>query len=351
MSCSVCQEKLSYDTQSSSASASLSSGSTPNAGCDGQSKVLALCCGHVYHQACICDWFKQSRKKTCPICRRAQKGTPLELFLHDDSSGDASRETVGRLNDLVTENGKLREKIKALGESVSSVQEENRRLEKKQEELQIRYSVREVEFLKEARDTAQLKSQLNAAKGLSSAWEMRISELDSALAGKDAKIAQLQQSIQETTQSSMGVATKLQSLQGQYSELSMKYTARDLEYIAEATKSQKLLQEAMAAIDRLTKLEHKIAELSRDSDCKSSCTDTSSDCEATETKVHELREQYTSGQTLRGAGAALATSEFICNLMWVACAVDRVSAFPANHKPWNCCCDDIITTHQVQSYL
>ncbi|KAI8318450.1 hypothetical protein GQ54DRAFT_336263 [Martensiomyces pterosporus] len=65
----------------------------------------------------------------------------------------------------------------------------------------------------------------------------------------------------------------------------------------------------MAAIDRLTKLEHKIAEQSRaiayreilirqlklqlqDSNCKSSCTDTNSDCEVTEAKVHELREQY-----------------------------------------------------------
>ncbi|KAI8319214.1 hypothetical protein GQ54DRAFT_299512 [Martensiomyces pterosporus] len=89
----------------------------------------------------------------------------------------------------------------------------------------------------------------------------------------------------------------------------MKYTARDLEYIAEATKSHKLSQEAMAATDRLTKLEHKIAEQSRviayreilirqlklqlqDSNRKSSCTDTTSDCEATEAKVHELREQY-----------------------------------------------------------
>ncbi|KAI8318177.1 hypothetical protein GQ54DRAFT_300689 [Martensiomyces pterosporus] len=89
----------------------------------------------------------------------------------------------------------------------------------------------------------------------------------------------------------------------------MGYTARDLEYIAEATKSQKLSQKAMAAIDRLTKLEHKIAEQSRviayreilirqlklqlqDSDCKSSCTDTSSDCETAETKVHKLHEQY-----------------------------------------------------------
>ncbi|KAI8318392.1 hypothetical protein GQ54DRAFT_300425 [Martensiomyces pterosporus] len=89
----------------------------------------------------------------------------------------------------------------------------------------------------------------------------------------------------------------------------MKYTARDLEYIAEATKSQKLSQEAMAAINHLTKLKHQIAEQSRviayreilirqfklqlqDSNSKSSCTDTSSDGEATEIKVHKLHEQH-----------------------------------------------------------
>ncbi|KAI8317987.1 hypothetical protein GQ54DRAFT_125347 [Martensiomyces pterosporus] len=63
------------------------------------------------------------------------------------------------------------------------------------------------------------------------------------------------------------------------------------------------------------------------------------------------REFTASEQTLRGTGAALATSEFICNLVRVACAVDRVVAFPADHNPRNCCCDDVIITHHVHISL
>lgn len=33
-------------------------------------EVAVLVCGHVYHEACIQEWYEHSVRKTCPLCKR-----------------------------------------------------------------------------------------------------------------------------------------------------------------------------------------------------------------------------------------------------------------------------------------
>ena len=42
--------------------------------------ITQLNCGHQFHKDCICDWFMNRNKRTCPMCRRVIKENEVNFL-------------------------------------------------------------------------------------------------------------------------------------------------------------------------------------------------------------------------------------------------------------------------------
>ncbi|KAI8318156.1 hypothetical protein GQ54DRAFT_300716 [Martensiomyces pterosporus] len=241
MSCVICYEKLFGDTGNSGTGASSSSSNTPtNAGSDGECKLSALHCGHVFHQSCIGDWLGQSRGKTCPVCRHKQNGSPLALFFEEDDGNDASLEAIQHIHDTREETSRLHEMLETLTETVSALQEGNSNLQEQYEELQARYSVRDFEFTAEVETTTQLRNQARELNSQLQQRAARIGELQEEIARKDgdiqqfeSRVAALQADIMEKSWSIdikneevKTCKTRMERAQREYDDLLPKYNDR-----------------------------------------------------------------------------------------------------------------------------
>ncbi|KAI8319097.1 hypothetical protein GQ54DRAFT_335847 [Martensiomyces pterosporus] len=232
---------------------------------DDRCKLSALCCGHVFHETCIGGWLKHSRGKTCPVCRHAQSGSPLLLFFEEDDSSEALSETGWHIDDLKAENERLVRKVCTLTEGISTAQEENCKLQKEKEELQIKCSAKESELAAEAETTAKLKDQLCEAGSQLRQHEARISELEQDITRKDsdaqqhesridvlqADIAEKSSTIDKIAEELMSCKAKIDGDLKEHSDLVRKYNDRGLQVRSLKAQAQLSTQEKTQAIASL----------------------------------------------------------------------------------------------------
>ncbi|KAJ2650087.1 hypothetical protein IWW40_002633 [Coemansia sp. RSA 1250] len=50
---------------------------------DTNNHPVALQCGHVFHRACIQEWFSSSERSECPLCHKTQAGPLLTLYVDE----------------------------------------------------------------------------------------------------------------------------------------------------------------------------------------------------------------------------------------------------------------------------
>ncbi|ELU07139.1 hypothetical protein CAPTEDRAFT_215502, partial [Capitella teleta] len=105
--------------------------------------VAATQCGHVFHQECLLNWFRQS--PTCPQCRERiqHKKIIKKLFFTQNEDDDDDRAADSQLaGQLETTQERLQEKVKKLTEQEvrnAALEAENLRLAEKYRSLEGKY--------------------------------------------------------------------------------------------------------------------------------------------------------------------------------------------------------------------